>query len=160
ISRGGRESDTSRPERRLHGRLVDTRVPAMEALVRNSRTRPAGAVQAQGAGHPGGACESTIWATMVPMPGNPPLTLFSHGRTGPVVVALPGGPGAPGSAATWARELSTSFRVLEPLQRGSGDGPLSVARHVAVLHDLIARRGGDPPALVGHSWGALLALAF
>jgi pimeloyl-ACP methyl ester carboxylesterase len=94
------------------------------------------------------------------MPGNPPLTLFAHGRTGPVLFALHGGPGAPGSAATWARELSSSFRVIEPLQRGSGDGPLSVARHVADLHELIARRGGEPPALVGHSWGALLALAY
>ena len=94
------------------------------------------------------------------MPGNPPLTVFAHGRTGPVIIALHGGPGAPGSAATWAREMSASFRVLEPLQRGSGDVPLTVARHVDDLHELIARRGGEPPALVGHSWGALLALAF
>ena len=94
------------------------------------------------------------------MAANPSLTVFAHGRAGPVVIALHGGPGAPGSAATWARELSRSFRVLEPLQRGSGDGPLGVARHVADLQELIARRGGEPPALVGHSWGAMLALAF
>jgi pimeloyl-ACP methyl ester carboxylesterase len=60
-----------------------------------------------------------------------------------------------------ARALEESFRVLEPFQRGSGAEPLTVARHVADLRDLIeARCGGARPALVGSSWGAMLALAF
>jgi pimeloyl-ACP methyl ester carboxylesterase len=59
-----------------------------------------------------------------------------------------------------ARGLADSFRVLEPFQRGSGDEALTVARHVADLHELIESRcEGTPPALVGHSWGAMLALA-
>ncbi len=60
-----------------------------------------------------------------------------------------------------ARRLGASFRVLEPLQRGSGPEPLTVDRHVADLHELVEHRcGGAPPALVGHSWGAMLALAY
>jgi pimeloyl-ACP methyl ester carboxylesterase len=60
-----------------------------------------------------------------------------------------------------ARRLSDSFRVLEPLQRGSGGEPLTVARHVADLEHLIESRGAGmrPFAVLGHSWGAMLALA-
>ncbi|MBI4337761.1 MAG: alpha/beta hydrolase [Chloroflexi bacterium] len=60
-----------------------------------------------------------------------------------------------------ARGLADSFRVLEPMQRGSGDGPLTVARHVEDLHELVKSQcEGARPALVGHSWGAMLALAY
>jgi pimeloyl-ACP methyl ester carboxylesterase len=60
-----------------------------------------------------------------------------------------------------AHGLSDLFRVLEPFQRASGDEPLTVARHVEDLHDLIESRcAGTHPALVGHSWGAMLALAY
>jgi pimeloyl-ACP methyl ester carboxylesterase len=47
------------------------------------------------------------------------------------------------------------------MQRGSGAEPLTVACHIQDLHDLVEMRcGGTPPALVGASWGAMLALAF
>jgi len=60
-----------------------------------------------------------------------------------------------------ARGLSDLFQVLEPFQRGSGNEPLTVARHVADLHALVESvRAHPPPALVGHSWGAMLALAY
>jgi len=87
--------------------------------------------------------------------------LREYGSSGPTVVLLHGGPGAPGYLAPVARELAASFRVLEPLQRGSGSETLTVARHVADLRELLT--SGDAPkrpALVGHSWGAMLALAF
>jgi pimeloyl-ACP methyl ester carboxylesterase len=59
-----------------------------------------------------------------------------------------------------ARGLAGTFRVLEPFQRGSGGEPLTVARHVADLHEIVESRcAASPPALVGHSWGAMLALA-
>ena len=46
-------------------------------------------------------------------------------------------------------------------KRDSGEEPLTVARHVADLHDLVEERSdGDRPALVGESWGAMLALAY
>jgi len=60
-----------------------------------------------------------------------------------------------------ARGLSDSFRVVEPFQRGSGNEPLTVARHVADLDELVlSRYEGAQPALVGSSWGAMLALAY
>jgi len=76
------------------------------------------------------------------------------------VLALHGGPGAPGHMAPVARGLAPRFRVLEPFQRGSADGPTSVAGHVDDLERLIDTRCADEtPALVGSSWGAMLALA-
>jgi pimeloyl-ACP methyl ester carboxylesterase len=60
-----------------------------------------------------------------------------------------------------ARGLAQSYRVVEPFQRGSGGEPLSVARHVADLHEIITVCApGSHPALVGASWGAMLALAY
>ena len=89
------------------------------------------------------------------------MKVREYGRSGPVVVLLHGGPGAPGYIAPLARSLSDAFRVLEPFQRGSGSQPLTVARHVEDLHDLIeARSPAARPMLVGHSWGAMLGLAY
>ena len=83
-----------------------------------------------------------------------------YGSSGPVVILIHGGPGASGYMAPVARELADSFQVMEPLQRVSGDEPLTVSRHIADLHELIeSGRGGTRPTLVGHSWGAMLALA-
>lgn len=77
------------------------------------------------------------------------------------VIALHGGPAAAGDVAPLARELGKQWHVLEPFQRGSGGCPLSVATHVQDLHDLIEERcSGGRPVLVGHSWGAMLALAY
>jgi len=60
-----------------------------------------------------------------------------------------------------ARALADDFRVLEPFQSGSGDELLTVARHISDLHTLLKSRCGTArAALVGSSWGAMLALAF
>jgi pimeloyl-ACP methyl ester carboxylesterase len=84
-----------------------------------------------------------------------------YGHTGPCLALLHGGPGAPGYMAPVARRLASAFRVIEPLQRGSGSTPLTVARHVRDLHGALdAAFRGEKIALAGHSWGAMLALAF
>lgn len=89
------------------------------------------------------------------------IRVREYGISGPLVAVLHGGPGAPGYMAPVARRLGDTFQVLEPFQRGSGEKPLTVARHVADLHDVLASRFGDRRvALVGHSWGAMLALAY
>jgi len=84
-----------------------------------------------------------------------------HGEHGPPLITLHGGPGAFGGAVRLARGLSQDFRVIEPWQRPSGDRPLTVLVHVEDLHNLIRSRFNDErPALVGSSWGAMLALAY
>lgn len=89
------------------------------------------------------------------------LRVRTYGPEGPVVIVLHGGPGAAGEAAPLARGLAGRFHVVEPWQRPSGDEPLSVARHVADLHEVVHSQGNvECPALVGHSWGAMLALAY
>ena len=93
---------------------------------------------------------------MAPGGGEGPITVRRYGSAGPVVALLHGGPGAPGEMAPLARDLAPDFTVLEPLQRRSGGALLTVARHVADLAEVL------PPgaALVGWSWGAMLALSF
>ncbi len=86
----------------------------------------------------------------------PPIEVRRHGTAGPEVVVLHGGPGAPGSAAGLARALALHARVLEPWQRRSGAAPLTVAQHVADLRE-VAPAGA---VLVGHSWGAMLAMSY
>ena len=89
------------------------------------------------------------------------IQVLSYGNQGPYVVLLHGGPGAPGQVAPVARFLSNRFRVLEPLQRLSGDVPLTVARHVKDLHDVLEGPLQEGPVrLVGFSWGAMLALTY
>jgi len=58
--------------------------------------------------------------------------------------------------ASLARDLAGGFTVLEPLQRRSGAAPLTAAGHVADLAAVLP----EGVALVGWSWGAMLALSF
>ena len=89
------------------------------------------------------------------------IHLRTYGSSGPPVVLLHGGPGAPGYMAPVARGLADSFRVFEPFQRASGAEPLTVSIHIADLHEVVETHcPGARPALVGSSWGAMLALAY
>jgi pimeloyl-ACP methyl ester carboxylesterase len=89
------------------------------------------------------------------------IQVHKQGASGPLVIVLHGGPAAVGEAAPIARGLAGACQILEPWQRGSGSIPLSVARHIADLHEVVkACCTGCRPALVGESWGAMLALAY
>jgi pimeloyl-ACP methyl ester carboxylesterase len=93
--------------------------------------------------------------------GLPMLFVREYGSSGPSVVVLHGGPGASGHMAPVARGLAASYRVVEPFQRRSGSERLTVATHVADLRDVIEfYAAGSRPALLGASWGAMLALAY
>jgi len=84
-----------------------------------------------------------------------------YGKAGPLVLVLHGGPAAVGDVAPVAKGISGSFHAVEPWQSGSGGVPLTVARHIADLHELATGLSGDSPlAIVGHSWGAMLALCY
>ena len=90
---------------------------------------------------------------------DPSPRLRVWGLSGPPIVALHGGPAAVGEAAPLAAGLSRSFRVWEPWQRGSGPEALTVERHVEDLARVV-ECCPSAPALVGESWGAMLALAY
>ncbi|MCK5114017.1 MAG: alpha/beta hydrolase [Phycisphaerae bacterium] len=84
-----------------------------------------------------------------------------YGTSGRRVIVLHGGPGAAGNAEPIAKGLADEFRVLEPYQRSSGKTPLTVATHIADIKELIETKCTDEcPAIIGESWGAMLALAF
>lgn len=68
---------------------------------------------------------------------------------------LHGGPGAPGSLAGLAAEMSAFCGVLEPLQ-----SRYSIAALVDELKEQLAPYGRRPLTLIGHSWGAWLAGLF
>jgi pimeloyl-ACP methyl ester carboxylesterase len=85
------------------------------------------------------------------------LKLREYGSSGPQVIVIHGGPGACGSMAPVARALADSFRILEPFQSSSSS---TVAGHVADLHEVVTAYSSSTPALVGHSWGAMLSLAY
>jgi pimeloyl-ACP methyl ester carboxylesterase len=60
-----------------------------------------------------------------------------------------------------ARGLADLYRVLQPFQRASGDERLTVAKHLEDLHEVVQLYARDSrPALLGSSWGAMLALAY
>src|SRR3984893_13643836 len=60
-----------------------------------------------------------------------------------------------------AKALADSFRILEPFQRGSGSERLTVASHIADLHEVVqCACESAHPALVGSSWGAMLSLCY
>ena len=84
-----------------------------------------------------------------------------NGKSGPVLLVLHGGPAAAGDVAPVAKGISGSFHSVEPWQRGSGGEPLTVARHIADVHQIVMDLGGiSPVAILGHSWGAMLALCY
>jgi len=89
-----------------------------------------------------------------------PIDCRTYGTGPTMLVVLHGGPGAPGDLSPLAQRLGERYTVLEPLQRRSGGAPLTVARHVQDLELLLAERCSDArPIVLGHSWGAMLALA-
>ncbi len=89
------------------------------------------------------------------------LSCREYGEAGERAIVLHGGPAAAGSVEPVARELGRYCRVVEPFQREAGEAKLTVDAHVEDLHDLIKIKcQEEKPTLVGHSWGAMLALAY
>jgi pimeloyl-ACP methyl ester carboxylesterase len=68
------------------------------------------------------------------------------------VAVIHGGPGAPGSIAPIARELSSNWGVLEPFQTAT-----SLEGQIQELKAVLEEHANLPVTLIGHSWGALLS---
>jgi pimeloyl-ACP methyl ester carboxylesterase len=111
----------------------------------SASNRSAGREEFGESGQPGGTATAT-------------LKVRTYGSSGPRVVVVHGGPGGCGSMAPVARGIADSFRAFEPFQSGTA---ATVAQHVAEMHEVIERcADGGAPAIVGHSWGGMLALAY
>jgi pimeloyl-ACP methyl ester carboxylesterase len=81
--------------------------------------------------------------------------LRKYGK-GPFSVAvIHGGPGAAGEMAPVARELSSHWGVLEPLQTAK-----SLEGQVEELKEVLEQKGSLPVTLMGFSWGAWLSYIF
>jgi pimeloyl-ACP methyl ester carboxylesterase len=91
-----------------------------------------------------------LWATEV-------------GAGGPLIVCH-GGPGLWDMFGSLADSLAGEVRMIRWDQRGCGRsdrrGPYNVARSVADLDAVRAGYGLDRAAVLGHSWGATLALRY
>lgn len=68
------------------------------------------------------------------------------------IAVVHGGPGTPGEMAPVARELSTSWGVIEPLQTKD-----SLIGQVNELKSVLETNADLPITLIGHSWGAMLS---
>ena len=81
--------------------------------------------------------------------------LRKYGKPPFNIAVIHGGPGAPGEMAPVARELSSDWGVLEPLQTEA-----SLEGQVRELYDILKKNGVLPLTLIGWSWGAMLGFIF
>ncbi len=75
-----------------------------------------------------------------------------YGQAPYTVAIVHGGPGAPGDMAPIARELSTTYGVLEPLQTEE-----TLNGQIVELVSVLKENADSPVTLMGHSWGAVLS---
>lgn len=98
---------------------------------------------------------------LLPLPGGP-LAVHAQGEGRTVVLVH----GALGDLRSWDEVtplLGAEFRVVSYSQRGHPPDrpsaqPLSYEQHAADLVELLRTQGGGPAALVGHGYGAQVAL--
>ncbi len=83
------------------------------------------------------------------------FNLKKYGHPPFKIILIHGGPGAAGSMAPVAAELSNQFGVLEPIQT-----ELSIDGQIQELFLVLEKEGTQPITLIGHSWGAWLALIY
>lgn len=83
---------------------------------------------------------------------------------GPAIVLLHGGPGSFDYLGELANMLPAHWRRIRYDQRGGGQagkaGPFTIAQLVADLEALRQQLGIDSWVVLGHSWGAFLALVY
>jgi len=71
------------------------------------------------------------------------------------IAVIHGGPGACGEMAPVAKELSSIWGVLEPLQTAT-----TIDGQVIELNNILKKNGNIPVILIGYSWGAILSFIF
>lgn len=79
-------------------------------------------------------------------------TLRKYGKEPFRIAVIHGGPGAGGEMAPVARELSSRWGVLEPIQTKD-----SVTGQIEELKSVLEKNSNPPIILIGFSWGAWLS---
>jgi pimeloyl-ACP methyl ester carboxylesterase len=80
------------------------------------------------------------------------MNLRRYGKAPFAIVVVHGGPGAGGEMAPVARELASTWGVLEPIQTTT-----SLEGQVEELRAVLEKHGDLPVTLIGFSWGAWLS---
>ena len=80
------------------------------------------------------------------------MNLRRYGKASFAIVVVHGGPGAGGEMAPVARELTSTWGVLEPIQTAT-----SLEGQVEELRAVLEKHGDLPVTLIGFSWGAWLS---
>ncbi len=83
------------------------------------------------------------------------MKLRLYGKEPFIIAVVHGGPGARGSVAPVAKEMSKYFGVLEPLQTKT-----TVNGQMDELFNELSVYARFPITLIGHSWGAWLSIIF
>lgn len=81
--------------------------------------------------------------------------IHKYGKAPYRIAVVHGGPGACGSGACIAKELSKTCGVAEPIQ-----SKYSIAELIDELHTQITEITSAPITLLGHSWGAWLVVLY
>jgi pimeloyl-ACP methyl ester carboxylesterase len=95
---------------------------------------------------------------------SPAVPFFREAGSGPGIVCLHSNASQSSQWRALTDMLAPSFRVLAPDLYGAGKSPLWTAQRPIGLRDEVAlidpvlARAGDPLVLVGHSYGAAVAL--
>lgn len=90
----------------------------------------------------------------------------SYGHGNKTLILVNGGPSLSSYMSTLGVQLSDRYKIVEYFQKGTPENPttnkdeLTLRSHVLDLKNVIESNRGSQIVLIGHSWGASLALFF
>jgi pimeloyl-ACP methyl ester carboxylesterase len=94
------------------------------------------------------------------------MLVNSYGAGTKTIILLHGGPSFSNYMSTLGTHLSDKYRVVEYSQKGTPENPtsnkeeLTLSGHLRDLKAIVDSHKDTPLILIGHSWGASLALLF
>lgn len=90
----------------------------------------------------------------------------SYGHGNKTLILINGGPSLSNYMSTLGVQLSDKYKIVEYFQKGTPENPttnkdaLTLKGHLSDLKNVVERNRGSRVVLIGHSWGASLALLF
>lgn len=90
----------------------------------------------------------------------------SYGHGNKTLILINGGPSLSNYMSTLGVQLSDKYKIVEYFQKGTPENPttnkdaLTLKSHLSDLGNVVESNRGSQVVLIGHSWGASLALLF